>query len=447
MGSSAATEIETGCGADRVCAVFRGPGQASLFLDGRGGFAEAWGPLVAVQPRVVLAHRGDQAGGARAALDTLDRLVATRRARGGSAWTGIAALVGYDLLDRAPVSTRDDDGLPDVVLLDVDASILATESGPLLLHLRPQASPGKTADAIRRKLDGAAEGPASPAALAPRGALTTTLPRPAYLGAVEEVKRHIRLGDIYPANLTQRFATRCDRDPFEVYRALARGTPAPRSAFVETQGFALASVSPEVFLRGGADGRIETMPIKGTRRRHADPETDGRAARALADSEKDRAELTMIVDLERNDLGRVCRTGSVEVRDLCVLRSFAAVHHLVARVEGRLNPGTRPSELIRATFPGGSISGAPKIRSLEILRSLEPRRRSFFTGSLLWFGDDGSLDSSILIRSAVMTRGRVLIGAGGGVVAESDPEAEWRESCDKARALLGVFGLAPEDAT
>ena len=155
----------------------------------------------------------------------------------------------------------------------------------------------------------------------------------------------------------------------------------------------------------------------------------------------------MIVDLERNDLGRVCRTGSIRVSELCTLRSFAAVHHLVARVEGRLHPRTHPSELIRATFPGGSITGAPKIRAMEVLRTLEPVRRGFYTGSLFWFGDDGSIDSSILIRSVVTARGRVFVGAGGGVVADSEPEAEWRESNDKARALLGVFGLAPEEAS
>ena len=154
----------------------------------------------------------------------------------------------------------------------------------------------------------------------------------------------------------------------------------------------------------------------------------------------------MIVDLERNDLGRVCRTGSVQVRELHTLRSFASVHHLVACVEGDLRSGTRPSDLIRATFPGGSITGAPKIRAMEILREIEPAPRGFYTGSLLWFGDDGSMDSSILIRSVVMSHGSLGVGAGGGIVADSQAEAEWRESNDKARAILGVLGFAPEEA-
>jgi len=447
LGSSAGTEIETGRAADRICAAFRRRGHASLFLDGSGGFAEAWGPFLAVEPKVRLSHRASRPEESREALVSLDRIVEKRRRKqGGSPATGIAALAGYDLLDRAPVPSRDDDGLPDLVLLEVDTSILFVPGGRPVLTVLEEGSPGTGRDAVRRKLDEIPDIPDPPQRFSPCGSLATSLDRSRYLEAVEKVKRHIRLGDIYQANLTQRFSATTTHDPFDVYRALVKATPAPRSAFVETDTFALASASPEVFLKAHPDGGIETRPIKGTRPRGSTAEEDDRATRELLASEKDRAELTMIVDLERNDLGRVCRTGSIGVPELCTLRSFAAVHHLVARVEGRLNPDTSPSELIRATFPGGSITGAPKIRAMEILRSLEPVRRGFYTGSLFWFGDDGSIDSSILIRSLVMTGGRVLIGAGGGVVADSDPEAEWRESNDKARALLGVFGLAPEEA-
>ena len=154
----------------------------------------------------------------------------------------------------------------------------------------------------------------------------------------------------------------------------------------------------------------------------------------------------MIVDLERNDLSRVCVAGSVEVPELAALRSYPAVHHLVAHVRGRLGRGVGVSELLRATFPGGSITGAPKIRAMEILRSLEPVPRGLFTGSLCWFGDDGTLDSSILIRSWVFGRDRAWLGAGGGIVADSDPEQEWQESNHKARALARVLGFEPEEA-
>jgi para-aminobenzoate synthetase component 1 len=154
----------------------------------------------------------------------------------------------------------------------------------------------------------------------------------------------------------------------------------------------------------------------------------------------------MIVDLERNDVGRICKAGSVHVPHLASLRSYPALHHLVAEVRGMLRDDVLPSDLLRATFPGGSITGAPKIRAMQILRDIEPVARDFYTGSLFWFGDDGTLDSSILIRTAILTEGKAFVGAGGGVVADSVPEGEWREANDKARALLRVFGASPEEA-
>jgi para-aminobenzoate synthetase component 1 len=154
----------------------------------------------------------------------------------------------------------------------------------------------------------------------------------------------------------------------------------------------------------------------------------------------------MIVDLERNDLGRVCRAGSIEVPDLAALRSYATVHHLVACVRGRLREDAGPAEVLRATFPGGSITGAPKLRAMEILAELEPVRRGFYTGCFLWFGDDGTMQSNILIRTVVLAKGHAHIGAGGGIVADSDPESEWRESNQKARVLAQALGFAPEEA-
>ncbi len=155
----------------------------------------------------------------------------------------------------------------------------------------------------------------------------------------------------------------------------------------------------------------------------------------------------MIVDLERNDLGRVCRPGTVRTAELAGLRSFATVHHLVGRVEGRLRPGVGVEEILRATFPGGSITGAPKLRAMQILEELEPVRRNYFTGCLFWFGDDGGVESSILIRTLVFSRGVALLGAGGGIVADSDPEQEWLESNHKARALANVLGFDPAEVT
>jgi anthranilate/para-aminobenzoate synthase component I len=260
------------------------------------------------------------------------------------------------------------------------------------------------------------------------------------------VKEHIARGDVYQANLTQRFDAPFDADPWLLYRAIAKATPAPRSAYVEVPGLALASMSPEIFVDVDRFGRAETRPIKGTRPRGATPTDDERTAAELLGSAKDRAELVMIVDVLRNDLGRIARTGSVAVPELLALRSYPAVHHLVARVTAELRAGVRPSELLLAVFPGGSVTGAPKERAIEILRAIEPCPRGLYTGSLFWFDDDGGMASSILIRSAIVTDGRVHIGAGGGIVADSEPEAEWSEANAKARALTRTLGFDPEEA-
>jgi para-aminobenzoate synthetase component 1 len=266
------------------------------------------------------------------------------------------------------------------------------------------------------------------------------------LRAVAQVQRHIEAGDIYQANLTQRFDAAFDGDPFDLYRVLRAGTPAPRSAYVEIPGLALASVSPEVFVDVDRDGAMDTRPIKGTRPRGLTPGADKAAADALLASEKDRAELVMIVDVLRNDLGRIARTGSVSVRELHALRSYPAVHHLVARVLGARRTGVGAAELVAAVFPGGSITGAPKQRAIELLAGIEPCPRGLYTGSMIWFDDDGSMASSILIRSAIVTGDRVFIGAGGGIVADSEPEAEWAEANAKARALTRALGFEPEEA-
>jgi anthranilate/para-aminobenzoate synthase component I len=263
---------------------------------------------------------------------------------------------------------------------------------------------------------------------------------------VDRIRTYILDGDIYQANLTQQFEVPWSGDALDLYHRLTRRTPSPRSAMVACQGFAMASVSPELFLAGEFGGEIRTGPIKGTRARQDDPTADRAVAEELKRSEKDNAELLMIVDLSRNDLGRVCSPGSIEVRELAGLVSYPAVHHLVAVVAGRLEPSATLARIMEATFPGGSITGAPKERAMEILRDLEPVERSYYTGSLFWFGDDGTFDSSILIRSVILKGGRARLGAGGGIVADSNADAEWKESNDKARAPAEVLGFVPEDA-
>jgi len=408
-------------------------------LDGSGGDGHGWGsgPLVAVDPGCVAYTDGELCEG----LATLERLVAERRALGGTSETGVAALLAYELFDDA----RPTHATPArLVVLTVDGSVRIQEGSAALLSAR---DPSRI-DSLRRRLDAlSGKAPVEPATpLRSIGRPRTSLPRTAYLKAVEGVKAHIAEGDIYQANLCQRFCVECDGDPFAAYAKMTVTTPAPRSAFVETPWFTLVSLSPETFLRASRSGVVETWPIKGTRPRGATPAEDREAAENLMASEKDHAELLMIVDLERNDLSRVCRAGSVEVPELAALRTYPAVHHLVARVRGRLAANVGIRDLLRATFPGGSITGAPKIRAMEILRELEPVARGLFTGSLFWFGDDGTLDSSILIRSWVFSGGRGWLGAGGGIVADSEPDEEWQESNHKARALTEAVGFDPEEA-
>ncbi len=274
--------------------------------------------------------------------------------------------------------------------------------------------------------------------------MATSLPKPAYVEAVRQLRHWIGEGRIYQANLCQRFDGTWPGDALDYYERVAAEQTVPRSAFLSIGDRCLASFSPETFVTV-RDGLIETLPIKGTRPRGATEEQDRDAIDELLSSPKDRAELLMIVDLERNDLGRVCAPGSVTVPELAAPYSYPTVHHLVARVRGRIREGVSFTELARAIFPGGSITGAPKISAMECLRRLEPVERGPFTGSLFWFGDDGSLDSSILIRSVVFCGDRFWIGAGGGIVADSDPHAEWAESNHKARPLTRGLGFEPED--
>lgn len=274
----------------------------------------------------------------------------------------------------------------------------------------------------------------------------------AYRAAIARILDYIAAGDIYQANMTQRFLGRLapGASAWDAYRALRPRTAAPFSAFLNLgQGRALASGSPERFLALDADGRIETRPIKGTRPRHADPVQDAALAAELLASEKDRAENLMIVDLLRNDLSRVAEIGSVAVPSLWGLESYRTVHHLTSVVAARLRPGLGPVDLLRAAFPGGSITGAPKIRAMEIIHELEPARRGAYCGSVVWIGWDGAMDSSIIIRTAAVVGDLVQVQAGGGIVADSEPEAEYQESLTKARALLTALdpGMAWPPAT
>jgi len=260
-----------------------------------------------------------------------------------------------------------------------------------------------------------------------------------YLDVVSKVREYIYAGDIFQANISQRFEAPFDETPWSLYRRLRQHNPAPFAAFLDLPGVAVVSASPERFLQVDPSGRVETRPIKGTRARGFGPEHDAALAQALTESAKDRAENLMIVDLMRNDLSRVCLAGSVRVSELFTLERYATVHHLVSTVVGDLAPGTDALDLLRAAFPGGSITGAPKLRAMEIIAECEPSRRGVYCGSIGYWSLTGALDTSIAIRTAVVRDGRVYFSAGGGIVADSVPEQEYRETLDKARATIDVL--------
>ncbi|HUT53645.1 MAG TPA: aminodeoxychorismate synthase component I [bacterium] len=261
-----------------------------------------------------------------------------------------------------------------------------------------------------------------------------------YLEAIARARRYIEAGDIYQANVSQRFSAVIEQgEPWQVYERLREKNAAPFAAFLQFGAFQVLSSSPERFLLARGD-RVETRPIKGTRPRGESPREDAWYKAQLLASIKDRAELNMIVDLERNDLGRVCRYGTVAVTRHAQCESYARVHHLVSTVEGMLRPDCDVADLMLAAFPGGSITGAPKIRAMEIIDELEPNVRSVYTGSIGYIGFDGDLDLNIAIRTMIISGRRVCFGSGGGIVYDSDPQMEYDETYDKARALIEALG-------
>jgi para-aminobenzoate synthetase component 1 len=264
-----------------------------------------------------------------------------------------------------------------------------------------------------------------------------------YMKAVNKVREYIAAGDVFQVNLSQRFEADLKIPPYELYKRLRAVNPAPFASYLNFPGVAIVSASPERFLKVQSD-LVETRPIKGTRPRGRDSIEDERLAHELTHSTKDRAENLMIVDLERNDLGRVCRYGTVKVTELAILETFPTVFHLTSTVVGKLRRGKSNIDLLKATFPGGSITGAPKVRAMEIIDELEPTKRSVYTGSIGYLSFNEDMDINIVIRTFLIKEGKAYFQVGGGIIYDSDSEAEYMETMDKARALIRALQLAPE---
>jgi para-aminobenzoate synthetase component 1 len=369
---------------------------------------------------------------------------------------GLVGFLGYDLghtLERLPWIVLDDQGLPPLRLGLYDW-VVAWDRRTGHAWLAGRALDGDARRLARRLDDVHARlttpgggGTATATEHAAPLVFRSSLSRRAYEAGVETVRQHIERGDIYQANLTRRLEAPFDGDPWEPYRHLRTGDPSLFSAYLDLgpspetgRPRALLSASPEPFLSVDALGDVASDPIKGTRPRGRDRPEDRALACELLTSAKDRAENVMIVDVLRNDLGRVCRPGTVRVPRLCRLERTAAVQHLVSTVTGRLGAGRDAFDLLAASFPGGSITGAPKIRAMEILERLEPVRRGPYTGALGWIGPDGAMQTSILIRTFVADGRRLTLHVGGGITWGSDPGAEWDETVAKAHGPLGAIG-------
>ncbi|KXO14079.1 Para-aminobenzoate synthase, aminase component [Moritella sp. JT01] len=259
-----------------------------------------------------------------------------------------------------------------------------------------------------------------------------------YLQKFDQIQQYLRSGDCYQINLAQRFNNQYQGDEWQAYCTLSQHNKAPFSAFMRLEDKAILSISPERFIQV-KDTQIETKPIKGTRPRSQDPSIDRANAQALQSAEKDRAENLMIVDLLRNDIGKIAVPGSVRVPKLFDVESFPAVHHLVSTVIGQMPADKKPSELLRACFPGGSITGAPKIRAMQIIEELEPHRRSLYCGSIGYLSAHGHMDTSITIRTLLCDSGEIYCWAGGGIVADSVGEEEYQETFDKLAKILPIL--------
>lgn len=375
---------------------------------------------------------------------------------------GVAGLFGYELghhIEVLPRTTYSDFSVPEMAMgiydwvlafdhLTDQAWLISTgfpEGDPLQRDKRAR----ERADEVMRWLEERGEGrgargetsgsrvdietPQFPVESHP--GLSSNFDRNRYLATLRRAIEYIYAGDCFQVNIAQRLMTPAIMPAMELYEKLRTRNPAPFASYFDLGDYTILSASPERFLRV-ENRNVETRPIKGTRPRSQDPAEDARLAQELLASAKDRAENIMIVDLLRNDLGRVCEYRSIHVDALCRLESYEFVHHLVSAVRGRLRDGLGPTDLLRAAFPGGSVTGAPKIRAMEIITELEQTSRGPYCGSLGYIGFDGAMDTNLLIRTFVQGDGWLHFSVGGGIVADSEPEQEYAETWHKAEGML-----------
>lgn len=356
---------------------------------------------------------------------------------------GAIGYFGYDLLRRIeeiPEIARDSEQIPEMMLGIYDWAIVVDHQLNRTWLVQQNVAP-ETASicaTVLERMQSENQSLSDKQPFRVKEKVVSNMSRDEYGEAFRRIKRYLLAGDCYQVNLAQRFSAHCEGDPWPAYKILRDLNPAPFSGFLNFPGVRVLSSSPERFLKVESKG-VETKPIKGTRPRLGDFYKDREQIESLRNSLKDRAENLMIVDLLRNDIGKTCAPGSVKVPKLFDVESFATVHHLVSTIHGRLAEGSDCIELLRGCFPGGSITGAPKIRAMEIIEELEPVRRGVYCGSIGYLAYGGNMDTNIAIRTLIHSGDEIRFWAGGGIVADSREADEYQECYDKAAAMLDLL--------
>ncbi len=442
----------------------------ALYLDGGSGqFESSRYSFLAVDPFLIFKCRGNTVsltdrneekpvdGDPFECLNTLIRGYEIESDKETAPFIGSAAgYIGYDmgrLIEKIPVIVNDDIDIPDAVLCFYDAVIIADHKKKKL-YAAASGLPESDRNLQKKKafhdLDVLMSFADSGSTLKEEDSLSandqsvsikSNFNRADYVDAVNRVKAYIASGDVYQVNLSQRFTCDITRSPYDVYDSLREISPAPYSCFFNCNDFHILSSSPEAFLNINKK-QVLTRPIKGTRPRGKTEADDKNMIEALTKSAKDKAELLMITDLERNDLGRVCKYGSIYPEALFELETYSNVFHLVSTITGELNDGNSHVDCLRECFPGGSITGAPKIRAMEIIEELERCRRKIYTGSIGYFGFNQKSDFNIAIRTILHKDSRYFFSVGGGIVADSDPEKEYEETLHKAKGMMEALRVS-----
>lgn len=450
------TCVRTDAAPETVYSFFK-DGAPSALLNGSLGTDTGRYSYIGIDPFITLTSRGrsvqiSSPAGKRSfdadPFDTLSRIISDHKGTTGTSFPFAAGGIGYfayelkNLLEDLPQKAKDDLKLPEMFFAFYRTIVTFDRTRPgtaEVSRLLVDEDPSRAAAEISSVKRLIMEAPAQESAVKScSGRIRSNFTKKGYLKTVERILEHIRAGDIYQACLTQRFEADWPGHPYDLYTKLNDLSPAPFSAYLNCGDFSVVSSSPELFLKVDA-GTVETRPMKGTRPRGVTPEDDLDKRKELLESAKDAAELVMIVDLERNDLGKVCKPGSINVSEHRRIEEYPAVYQTISVINGELRDGMGAVDALKAAFPGGSITGCPKIRSMEILDALEPHSRGICMGALGYISLRGTMELNVAIRTMVYKDGKAYFHAGGGIVADSDPEKEYEETLVKARAMINAL--------